>query len=195
MHHHTTIVLLGLVVCSLASLQAADLPDDYRLPPAPGAFVSPAKVSGSRSESFSEQQPLVLTSYFYWYDDETKSHIVDGDGSDALTDHPPTLTGMSYRNPQWHQRQLEDMVQAGIDVALPVYWGTPGAPQSWSDVGLPPMVRARQSARHCGQAVPPRSACSTTPALCSTTRSTRTSICGPQRDNDGFMGPFATSFR
>ena len=57
----------------------------------------------------------MLTSYFYWYDAKTKEHIIDHDGSDALTDHPPTLDGVSYRNPAWHRRQLEDMVHAGID--------------------------------------------------------------------------------
>ena len=70
-------------------------------------------------------RPIVATTYFYWYDAATNEHIIDGDGTDALTDHPPTLEGFSYRNVDWHARQLDDMIASGIDVALPVYWGEP----------------------------------------------------------------------
>jgi len=112
--------------------------DDGRLPEAPGEHVT----GTDEHSGFSTGQPLVLTTYFYWYDAGTKEHILDADGTDALTDHPPTLEGLSYRNPVWHRQQLEDMRAAGIDVALPVYWGTPGTPDSWSNQGLPPLARA-----------------------------------------------------
>ena len=29
-----------------------------------------------------------MTHYFYWYDVASQTHILDGDGSDALTTHP-----------------------------------------------------------------------------------------------------------
>ena len=87
----------------------------------------------------------MATSYFYWYDVKSGMHIRNGDGSDALTDHPPTLEGFSYRRTAWHRKQLSDMISAGIDVVLPVYWGYPGAKGNWSNEGLPPLVEARQS--------------------------------------------------
>jgi hypothetical protein len=61
-----------------------------------------------------------------------------------LTDHPPTLVGFSYKNVDWHAQQLADMTAAGIDVLLPVYWGTPLGDQPWSDAGLPKLVAARE---------------------------------------------------
>ncbi|MBM4090039.1 MAG: hypothetical protein FJ276_11565, partial [Planctomycetes bacterium] len=150
MLRQTAAVLMLCAVCSASLLRGSDPPDDYALPPAPGPHVS----SATHTDSLSPGQPLVLTSYFYWYDDETKSHIINHDGSDALTTHPPTLDGVSYRNPAWHQTQLEDMVLAGVDVALPVYWGTPGSPESWSDVGLPPMVEACERIARAGGKAP-----------------------------------------
>ncbi|MFW6171618.1 MAG: hypothetical protein ACODAD_14105, partial [Planctomycetota bacterium] len=129
---------------------SAELPSDYTLPTAPGPYVS----TESMADGFSKRQPIVLTTYFYWYDATTNAHIVDYDGSDALTDHPPTLDGMSYRNPDWHQRQLRDMVDAGIDVALPVYWGTPGTAESWSNVGLPALVAGRERLLSEGRPAP-----------------------------------------
>ncbi len=138
------------MLASAHALSAQQIPADYQLPPPPGPWVSAERTA----HSYDQSEPLVLTTYFYWYDIHTKSHILDADGSDALTDHPPTLDGVSYREPTWHRQQLRDMAVAGIDVALPVYWGTPGAPDCWSDVGLPPMVQARQELTQGGEAVP-----------------------------------------
>jgi hypothetical protein len=103
--------------------------------------------------SFGATQRLVLTPYFYWYDVYSGEHLVNADGSDALTDHPPTFTGFSYRSPAWHRTQLLDMTEAGIDIVLPVYWGEPssrlaGKPitqQPWSYAGIPPLVEAREA--------------------------------------------------
>ncbi|HTH49715.1 MAG TPA: DUF5010 domain-containing protein [Candidatus Limnocylindria bacterium] len=105
---------------------------------------------------------VVLTPYFYWYDSFSGAHLVDSDGSDALTDHPPTLTGFSYRSRAWHRGQLEDMMTAGIDVLLPVYWGEPSqrlpgqpvAAQPWSYSGLPPLVAAREELLSQGKQPP-----------------------------------------
>lgn len=103
--------------------------------------------------SFTATNRLVLTPYFYWYDSYSQSHLLNGDGSDALTDHPPTLEDFSYRSKAWHETQLRDMIEAGIDVLLPVYWGEPSqrladrpvSAQPWSFAGLPPLVAARQA--------------------------------------------------
>jgi hypothetical protein len=112
--------------------------------PAPG--YAPADLAAV--PSFTSNDKIMMTYYFYWYDEPTKSHIVDPDGTDALTTHPARLEGTSYRSVAWHRRQLEDMIAAGIDVVLPVYWGAPSerdpkAGLHWSFEGLGPFVRAR----------------------------------------------------
>ena len=43
------------------------------------------------SPTFHSKSPLIATSYFYCYDDESKAHVLNGDGTDALTGHPPPL--------------------------------------------------------------------------------------------------------
>jgi hypothetical protein len=133
------IVVLG----PATSMLAGDLPGDFTLPPPAGRYVAAGAEAGAGA-SFRAGMPLVATSYFYWYDAESKAHVVDGDGSDALTDHPPTLTGFSFKSVDWHAQQLTDMVAAGVDVLLPVYWGSPLSKQQWSDEGLPPLIAARE---------------------------------------------------
>jgi hypothetical protein len=100
-----------------------------------------------------------MTYYFYWYDSYSKSHIVNGDGSDALTTHPPTLEDFSFKSERWHRQQLLDIMAAGIDVALPVYWGAPSdhdrnAHLHWSFEGLTPLVKAAQQLRKEGKRPP-----------------------------------------
>ncbi|MCO5051030.1 MAG: DUF5010 domain-containing protein [Verrucomicrobiae bacterium] len=116
-----------------------------------GPYLHPRAEDLALAKNFTSQSPVVLTTYFYWYDVLSGAHLTNHDGSDALTDHPPTLTGFSYKLESWHREQLEDMIAAGIDVLLPVYWGEPsqrlsGQPissQPWSFSGLPPLVAAR----------------------------------------------------
>ena len=109
-----------------------------------------ADFAGSRS--FTNGQKIVLTPYFYWYDVETGAHIRNHDGTDALTTHPLSLEGFTFRSEGWHRKQLLDMIEAGIDVLLPVYWGEPSqrienariSQQSWSFAGLPQLINARE---------------------------------------------------
>jgi len=129
---------------------AADLPADWKPPAAPGQYLRQI----ADGPTFKSGQPLVATSYFYWYDVTSGSHIRNGDGSDALTDHPPTLDGFSYRLVAWHRQQLSDMIEAGIDVALPVYWGFPGEKGGWSNEGLGPLVKAREALVKAGRKPP-----------------------------------------
>lgn len=134
----------GLLHIVLFAALGADLPADFKLSPPPGSFVSKTQPDRSASGRFAAGTPLIATSYFYWYDEATKAHLIDGDGSDALTEHPPTLKGLSYNNVAWHRQQLSDMTAANIDVVLPVYWGGPHTSETWSDLGLPKLVAARQ---------------------------------------------------
>jgi hypothetical protein len=127
----------------LAFAASADLPADFTLPAPPGTYAVRAPANAT-AKTFQHGHPLIATTYFYWYDVDTNAHIIDGDGSDALTDHPSTLDGLSYKNVDWHAQQLTDMIAAGIDVAMPVYWGAPIPNERWSDAGLPFLMAARE---------------------------------------------------
>ena len=91
------------------------------------------------------QAPIAFTYFYYWYD------LPSGPHSGALTDRPADPDA-SYRNVSWFTRQLADMSDAGIDVALAVYWG--GAEPS-SDTGLVNMATAASELRR-QDANPPR---------------------------------------
>jgi len=132
----TAIVLVALL-CGTTAGQAKELPGR-----APGAFFPVKAQEHEKAGSFKKGQAIVGTTYFYWYDIESKAHIIDHDGTDALTTHPADLEGISYKRPAWHERQLRDMVDAGVDFLMPVYWGVPGSYDGWSFVGLPPLVEA-----------------------------------------------------
>ena len=142
---------MGALFTSIPAVGAVpDEPAEILPPLGPHIFLSDADFAGS--ESFSITNRLVSTSYFYRYDVFSGAHLVNSDGSDALTDHPPTLTGFSYRSKAWHRTQMLDMLAAGIDILLPVYWGAPSeritnkppGEQSWSFAGLVPLVQARE---------------------------------------------------
>ena len=129
-------------------------------PPAFGPYVNLKPSDFAEAKSFRDTDRIVGTYYFYWYDASSKSHIIDGDGTDALTTHPPTLEGLSWKSVAWHRRQLEDMIAAGIDVVLPVFWGAPSEQSTtahlhWSYEGLPPLVQAREELLRAGKQ-PPR---------------------------------------
>ncbi len=148
---------LGCGLCTLAHAAGAD-----PINPPLGPHLNPSPAELARAARFGTNDPVVLTTYFYWYDVFSGAHITDPDGSDALTDHPPTLTGFSYKLAAWHREQLEDMMAAGIDVLLPVYWGEPsqrlpGKPaleQPWSYAGLVRLVEARQALLEAGHKPP-----------------------------------------
>jgi len=137
------------VCCSMfgfiGALGAAENP----IPPAFGPYVNLKPSDFAGVQSFTGQDKIIATYYFYWYDIETKGHIIDGDGTDALTDHPATLEDFTYKSVRWHKKELRDMTEAGIDVVLPVFWGAPSehdakAGLHWSYAGLPPLVQARE---------------------------------------------------
>jgi len=107
-----------------------------------------------RAASFEKGRPVVGTTYFYWYDVESKAHILNHNGSDGLTTHPADMEGISYRRVAWHKGQLRDMMDAGIDFLMPVYWGVPGEYDGWSFIGLPPLVEAHTELEKEGLAPP-----------------------------------------
>jgi len=108
----------------------------------PGRYFELSAQTHAHAETFKSDQPIVGTSYFYWYDLDSKSHIIDHDGTDALTTHPADMNGISYKRASWHKQQLTDMIDAGVDFLMPVFWGIPARYDGWSFTGLGPLVLA-----------------------------------------------------
>src|SRR6185437_15443604 len=111
----------------------------------PGPYLGPG-FHDSQISSFGPRQPVVTTYYFYWFD-LTDPARRESDWSI----HLPDPDHYSFLSPATHRQQFEDMRAAGIDFALPVYWGEPGHPgrafnstpgHFWSTEGIPPMVEA-----------------------------------------------------
>jgi hypothetical protein len=125
-----------------------------RMTEPPGRFVGlkPEEVKPARI--FGDDEPVVGTFFFYWYDYPSKAHFVNYDGTDALVDHPIEPEKVSYRSKEWWRKELLDVMDAGIDFIAPVYWGVPGHPESWSFKGLPPLVRAWEEIRSEGKHPP-----------------------------------------
>src|SRR4030042_93092 len=126
---------IALALLSVLSTVAAAQPKELPARP-PGEFF-PLQAEDHRGvSSFTRGEPVVGTTYFYWYDIDSRAHIVNGDGSDALTTHPADMSDLSYQRASWHDAQLQDMIEAGIDLLMPVYWGVPGDYEGWSFAGL-----------------------------------------------------------
>ncbi len=130
-----------LVVCSLDLLVAQS----------PAVVAPPAPIAVPRT--------TIATHYFYWYHWPTEHFGEPGapgpEGHCHHLEHPETV---SYRSPDWHATNLAAMEAAGIDVALPVYWGAPGAEDrpgiAFSKRGLPPMVEALDRLAQAGKKAP-----------------------------------------
>ncbi len=114
----------------------------------PGPYIAPG-YHDFHLDSFRSSQPLITTYYFYWHDltDPARRARI----KQFWAQQPPNPDTYSFASPATHLRQFEDMQAAGIDFALPVYWGEPGhpgrmfnptAPHFWSTEGIPPMVEA-----------------------------------------------------
>jgi hypothetical protein len=114
----------------------------------PGPYVGPGWTD-FKLDSFRSQQPLVTTYYFYWHDltDPTRRER----SRQFWIQVPAHPESYSFLNPETHFTEFSDMQAAGIDFALPVYWGEPGHPGRsfnptpghwWSTEGIPPMVPA-----------------------------------------------------
>jgi len=113
----------------------------------PGEFIGLKPEDIKPARVFGDEEPVVGTFFFYWYDYPSKAHFVNPDGSDALVDHPVHPERVSYRSVDWWRKELLDVMEAGIDFIAPVFWGVPGHPESWSFEGLRYLVRAWESIR------------------------------------------------
>lgn len=121
----------GLRACLLGACGAVSLA--AQTPPAPAV---PAAARAT-----------VATHYFYWYHWPTEHFGEPGaPGPEGHCRHLPDPRSVSYRSVDWHAGNFAAMAAAGIDVALPVYWGAPGAYErpnlAFARLGLPPMVAA-----------------------------------------------------
>jgi hypothetical protein len=129
-------------LCCLVSLAA--LPagaDEVEIPPLPDANAI------ASAPSFGPDERVVATHYFYWYRWPNEHFFNDAEHTDDLLRHHfPDHRNVSYESTAWHRRQMQDMLAAGIDVALCVYWGAPNqydkSDLRFSVRGLPPLVEA-----------------------------------------------------
>ncbi len=110
-------------------------PGNRRVARSDAADACPVEMSGAKAASFRRDDRLVMTYYYYWYDQDSLH-------DPAMAQHPPNDPPLDWRSVRWHERQLLDMATAGIDVALAVYWGDTSA---WSIEALEPMVEAREN--------------------------------------------------
>lgn len=113
----------------------------------PGRYISPSWTDFNLN-SFSSGDYLATTYYFYWHD------LTDPDRAGRFQGRfhiPLDPAHYSYLLPETHQREFADMLAAGLDFVLPVYWGEPGhpgrttgptSPHYWSTEGIPAMVEA-----------------------------------------------------
>ncbi len=92
-------------------------------PDAPGSHISLTEADVVPAVAWTDDEPIVGTYFFYWYDRESTAHFLNGDGSDALVDHPTDPDDYSWKSADWWERELRDVLDAGIDFIAPVYWG------------------------------------------------------------------------
>ena len=133
------------LICSIFSLTT--------LPSPPGSFVHLTQDDLAGASSFRNDQPIVGTYFFYWYNIHTQEHFLNADGSDALVDHPANEEDFSYASAGWWERELRDVTAAGIDFIAPVYWGVPGY-DSWSFQGITRLVKAWDNLAAAGESPP-----------------------------------------
>jgi uncharacterized protein DUF5010 len=124
----------------------------------PGPYIAP-NWTDFTLRSFSSSQFLATTYYFYWHDLTDPDRLGRFQGRFHV---PPDPAHYSFLLPETHQREFNDMLAAGLDFVLPVYWGEPGhpgrttaetSPHYWSTEGIPAMVEALQ--RNEQQGAPP----------------------------------------
>jgi hypothetical protein len=123
----------------------------------PGPYIASAYTDFSL-RSFTSAQKLATTYYFYWHDltdPERRGRFASGQFNS-----PPDPDHYSFLLPESHEREFRDMLDAGLDFVLPVYWGEPGhpgrttaqtSPHYWSTEGIPPMVEALDRMRASGE--------------------------------------------
>lgn len=150
------------------------------VPDPPGSFIPVSATQAAAIPSWASGDRAVAAYYFYWYKWKngcagelcdpvyTRSHIEFATGYhnsskplDALTNHPIDLKDWDFENPAWHNTQIENMLSAGIDILLPVFWGVPGrygkeghVVAAWSNLGLQALVAAIENREKQGKPNP-----------------------------------------
>ncbi len=107
----------------------------------------PSASDVATAPTFSSDTPIVATHYFYWYRWPSEHFFNDDDRrQSAHRLHFRDAKAVTYESTEWHARQMSDLVAAGIDVALLVYWGTPNQYEhpetAFSVRGVPPLLAA-----------------------------------------------------
>lgn len=115
---------------------------------APGTQPTPSAPAVSTRPTPGVREPTVFTYFFYWYDSTTGGHLQPESGQPLTL---PPEPAPSWRSVDWFRTQLTDMSEAGIDVVLPVYWGTG---EDWSTGGLPNLAEAKRQLEAEGQPAP-----------------------------------------
>jgi hypothetical protein len=128
----------------------------------PSRLVPPGRdqIERAAAGAYKLDQKVVGTHYFYWYRWQDQHFWDDGAWTDdGQQDHFVRPHTVSFDSPAWHEQQLRDVMAAGTDFIVPVYWGAPdhylSEPIAFSVLGLPPMVEALDRIAASG-AKPPR---------------------------------------
>lgn len=111
------------------------------------------------ASALAQQSVTVATHYFYWYHWPTEHFAEPGaPGREGHCHHFADPAQVSYRSADWHEQNFAAMAACGIDAALPVYWGAPGAYErpglAFSRAGLAPMVAALERLIASGKPAP-----------------------------------------
>ena len=120
----------------------------------PTKTVEPTPIPANYPEPLGER--AIFTYYFYWYDSQTGEHLgphAPARDADPLTDEPVPFPATTWRGTEWHRKQIEDMIYAGIDVILPVYWGNRST-DWWSRPGVTNLGKALEEVRLLGNPPP-----------------------------------------
>lgn len=88
----------------------------------------------------------VAAFYAARWDAESGEGMTRSGGGDALHDHPDSFKDFSGRSAAWHRRNLEEMGEAGIDVALCEFAG--------KDEAVGALVKALEDAAKDGKRIP-----------------------------------------
>jgi hypothetical protein len=148
-----------LLVRSAPAARGADGDPDYLSWAQPGPFRVPL-TTDFPIDSFGPDQKIVAAYFFYWFDAETYRAAQAQRSFDPYPFHPPNLSTISFRDPDWYEHEFRDMLATGIDVVLPDYWGEPGqynrrvapAPELnyFATEGIPPMIEALDRLERAG---------------------------------------------
>ncbi|MBI4058636.1 DUF5010 domain-containing protein [Candidatus Microgenomates bacterium] len=143
MKHFFIVIIILLALLGLALLNSQRK--------TPGVIPEPApKNAVPVFPPVAPDKKLILTYYFYWYDAESGEHLQ----LETLKHTPPNNPAPSWKNIDWHKKELADMRIAGIDVVLPVYWGFSNTKDKWSFNGLTKISQAWQELKNEGQNPP-----------------------------------------